>query len=111
MSKFRMLCLAAAFALSAHAASPMKKADMGGVSGWGVGFGAHTSPSSGVLQLDYKGPSHETGFSVSARMEDANDDANDVNFLSLGFHVGAREMIKPMLAVSGGFNAATELYS
>ena len=34
MSKFRILCLAAAFALSASAASPMKKLEKSGVEGW-----------------------------------------------------------------------------
>ncbi len=112
MLKFRMLCLAAAFALSAHAASPMKKVDMGGVSGWGVGFGQHSNPSIGGLALEYKGPSHEIGFGLSARMENSNlDTADDVNALFIGFNVGAREMIKPMLALSGGFNATTAAVS
>ena len=116
MSKFRILCLAAACALSASAASPMKKSHSS-VSGWGVGL--TTDGSEGALQIDYKGSDHEMGWYFNADMFDSNGGAQRLvagsspdknwNQALVGFFVGAREMLKPHLALSGGFEASTLL--
>ena len=109
MSKFRILCLAAAFAISAHAASPIKKVASGGVSGWGVGFGEHTNPSLGAITLDYKGPSHEFGMGLSTKFFNDEDGSDDFNVFFYGFNIGARQMVKPDFAISGGFNWSSAL--
>ena len=110
MSKFRILCLAAAFAISAHAASPIKKVASGGVSGWGVGFGEHTNPSLGAISLDYKGPSHEFGMGLSTKFFNNNDNSNDdFDVFFYGFNLGARQMVKPDFAMSGGVNLSSAI--
>lgn len=102
MSKFRILCLAAAFALSASAASPMKKVSMSGVEGWGAGFYTGGVQSNGGFQLDYKNVDREFGFFGNARFV-GNGGGTSYNQFGMGFFGGARQMIRDKLALSGGF--------
>ena len=104
MSKLRILCLAAASAISASAASPMKK-NHGGVSGWGVGFvgGLIGIRDGASLVVEHKSADAEYGFSFGARMFHFETD-NDQNQYAFGMHYGKRKMVKPQFAISAGFD-------
>lgn len=106
MSKLRILCIAAACLVTAtaSAASPMKKYP-NGVSGWGVGFAGNLLGirDGASLNVEHKSSDMEYGFAFGARMfhfED-NDDQNQYAF---GVHYGKRKMVRPMFAISAGFD-------
>lgn len=105
MSKFRILCLAAAFALSASAASPMKKLEKSGVEGWGVGF--WSSNDVGGVQLDYKGADREFGLTGNAQF--LSQTGNSWSQFDLGFYGGAKQMIRDRLSMSAGLSAGTRI--
>ena len=102
MSKLRILCLAAASAISASAASPMKTYP-NGVSGWGLGFAAdNNNLLGGALVLDYKWATGEAGVSFMADNNHAAAVEKSWNTFDFGVYYGMRKMIKPMLALSVG---------
>ncbi|MEC8882499.1 MAG: hypothetical protein VX737_04390 [Pseudomonadota bacterium] len=120
MSKLKILCIAAACALSATAASPLKKIPAK-APGWGIGFVANTDTqyNSGSLQLDYKASNWEHGFTLSGSMCDFDDKITvtnrltndevvreDVSWNQFGFghYIGLRKMLKPQLALSSGLS-------
>ena len=122
MSKLKILCIAAACAISATAASPLKKIPAK-APGWGIGFVANTDTqyNAGSLQLDYKSSNWEHGFTLHGSMYDVKDaitvasalGLNDTteteraswNAFGFGHYVGLRKMIKPQLALSSGLSS------
>ena len=116
MSKLKILCIAAACALSATAASPLKKIPAK-APGWGIGFVANTDTqyNSGSLQLDYKASTWEQGFTLTGSMCDQDGviqtrrilnttEVTDAswNQFGVGHYIGMRKMLKPQLALSSG---------
>jgi hypothetical protein len=106
MSKFRILCLAAAFALSASAASPMKKMEKSGIEGWGVGF--WSSNDTGGVQLDYKAADREFGLTGNAQFL-SQGGSNSWSQFDLGFYGGAKQMVREKLSMSAGFTGTTRI--
>lgn len=111
MSKFRILCIAAACAISANAASPMKKMPKG-LSGWGIGSQVRTSngESYGGIALDNKSENYEYGFTTGARFNKSNvEDGESWNELDLGGYLGARNRLQKNFAISSGAEVRTVL--
>ena len=112
MSKFRILCIAAACALSANAASPMKKMPAG-PTGWGVGSHIISTgeEANGGVTLDYKSENYEFGFLGAARFNKKEITTGIVNpttederwsEFSVGGYLGARNRLQKDFAVSSG---------